>query len=141
MSKIIVNKEICSGAPTINGSRLTVYNIISGLLYSKNTDEYLSDFELSRTDLKNVVNYCSKLECKREEKIYNFCEGCILRSINDGRFKSHEYTEIELSEGSVISYSEKNDEYFLGTINQFDDEDFGKPGWLISEYLKRKFNF
>ncbi len=82
MKKIItVNPEICNGNPSIKGTRITVFDLITRI-----TDIGLgnilknSDF-ISFEDIKEAVLYCQKRICDTD---YSYCGGCTLRSIQDG---------------------------------------------------------
>lgn len=57
------DKGICSGAPRIEGKRITVYNIISDLFYNDDLVEYVRDFGLNVFEVKEAVDFCIAKKC------------------------------------------------------------------------------
>src|ERR1700743_2440309 len=125
-SKLIVcGDNISFGAPPLRGRRLTVYDIVTKL-YSENTiTEALEDYDLTLIEAKAAIEYCMKLHCQIDTSRIHYCNGCILRSIEEKwSFKKDDYIQIEdkltiTKEGSVI---------ILGSIENLEEESFGKPG-------------
>ena len=76
------------------------------------------------------------LKCKEDINLINFCDGCLLRTINDGwNFKIENYKEINGLDNSKITVSKKDKDIFIGSIQELEDSEFGKVTWLIAEEM------
>jgi len=141
MSSIVIDKNISSGSPTIKDRRLTVFNVVSKIYYESNLQIALEDYEISLETATNAVDYCSSLSCQEDKELIKFCSGCILRTLQDGwNFNKNDYTEILCNNFSDnISISKDGNQIFLGSIQQLEDNDFGKIGWLLAEEDKIKY--
>lgn len=126
------------GQPALIGRRLTVYNIVTKLYYEDTVKDVLNDYEISLQDAKDAVDYCMSLKCKQDEDLVNFCDGCILRTIQEGwNFKKEDYMEIE-SDGVKFVMSKDGKVFFAGTLSELEDSEFGKVTWLIAEEVNKK---
>jgi len=64
-SKITVDPEIRSGKPCINGTRITVYDILEYMASGMTNEEILSDFPtLKKEDLQTVLAFAASRERK-----------------------------------------------------------------------------
>lgn len=62
-SIITINPHIRSGKPTIRGSRITVYDVLSYLAAGMSTAEILDDFpELTTDDIHACLSYAADRE-------------------------------------------------------------------------------
>lgn len=60
--RISVNPEICSGKPTIKGTRIMVRNILSLLGAGYSAGQVLEEYpELTLEDIQAAVNYATEL--------------------------------------------------------------------------------
>jgi uncharacterized protein (DUF433 family) len=126
------------GQPALIGRRLTVYNIVTKLYYEDEVKDALNDYEISLRDAKDAVTYCMNLKCKEDKDLVNFCDGCILRTIQQGwNFKKEDYIEIE-NDGVKFVMSKDGKAFFAGTLSEFEDSEFGKVTWLIAEEVSKK---
>lgn len=125
------------GQPVIIGRRLTVFNVVSGANSSDNIIDFLQEFELSMDELKSAVTYCKKRECEVIKAASDkFCDGCILRSINEGWISvKNDFTEV-----GGISISKDGDTIFLGTLEELENSEFGVMGWMIAEEVEKKIS-
>jgi uncharacterized protein (DUF433 family) len=127
--------NICGGSPTLDGRRLTVYDIVTKIYYEETLEIALEDYEITLEEASAVTEYCLNLNCKNDLKRKQFCNGCILAAIDEGwTFDKSNYEQINdkltvLKAGGLI---------FLGTIQELEDEQFGRPGWLIAEEIYPK---
>ena len=127
------NPEINFGMPALKGRRLTVYDIITKIYYEESPLIALEDYSISLQDAKDAVDYCMNLKCKEDKELIQFCDGCILRTIDEGwTFSKQDYTETEVnSQRFIISKDGKT--VFLGSLKEFEDSEFGKVTWLLAE--------
>jgi len=68
------------GQPTLEGHRLTVSNIVTGL-NKEGLDPYTKDHEISEKDARVASEYCMNRECLKAAG--EFCEHCVLSDPND----------------------------------------------------------
>ena len=141
MKNIIFDENICSGAPTIRNRRLTVFNIVSKIFYEINLETALQDFEISIEIAKEAVSYCRNLDCQKDRNLIKFCSGCILRTLQEGwHFDKSNYDEIHYdSLQDSISIDINGQQIFIGSIQQLENSEFGKVGWLLASDLIEKY--
>jgi uncharacterized protein (DUF433 family) len=140
MKNIVINPAISSGSPTISGRRLTVYNVVTKVYFEESLKIAIEDYEITLDAVIDAVNYCSTLKCQEEPTIVKFCSGCILRTLQDEwNFKKEEYREVRDAElNSVFTISKDGNEIFIGTIEELENSEFGKVGWLLALEVQNK---
>ena len=130
------NLKINFGQPTLKGRRLTVYDIVTKIYYDKVMEETLSDYEISLRDAKDAIKYCMNLQCKKDRNLINYCDGCLLRTIQDGwDFKIEDYEELKDLNNCKIVISKEAKDIFIGSLQELEDSEFGKVTWLIAEEI------
>jgi len=141
MGYIEIKKEVSSGAPVVKGRRITVFNVVSKIFYENNLQDALDDYEITLDVAREVTEYCSGLKCQEDVNLVKFCSGCILRTLQDGwNFSKGDYNEIILNEQKqIITISKDGKNIFLGTLEELENTEFGKIGWLIAHEIKRKY--
>lgn len=141
MKNIVINKQISSGAPTIQGRRLTVYNVVTKIYYEDSLKTALEDSEISIDEAKDAVNYCSSLKCQEDPDLIKFCSGCILRTLQDEwNFNKEYYREFyDKGSDSKFTISKDGNQIFIGTIQELEDQSFGKAGWLLALEDKNRY--
>ena len=133
------NPDINFGMPALKGRRLTVFNIVTKVYYEESLERVFLDYEISLKDVKDALNYCSSLQCKNDKNRVHYCEGCVLRSIEEG-FSFDKENYIEIDEGDIrVVKSKENKIYFLGSLQEFEDNEFGMVTWLIAEEISKKY--
>lgn len=133
------NVEINFGQPALRGRRLTVYDIVTKIYYEDSIRMALSDYEISLTDAKDAVNYCMHLKCKQDKDLLHFCDGCLLRTLAEGwNFKKDDYLEVKINDKTIV-VSKDSEIYFFGTLQEYENSEFGKVTWLIAEEIHEKF--
>ena len=61
--RIVINPAIRSGKPCINGTRITVYDVLEYLAGGMSEEEILQDFPvLSKEDIKAVLSFAAARE-------------------------------------------------------------------------------
>lgn len=131
------DKNVSWNQPIILGSRLTVYNVITGI----NGDglEYIDEHELNLNVIKEALNYCSTLECQKD-KNGNFCDGCVLNSLKNGwKVNKNDFKEINKN-GQPLLIHTKTDSIFMGDMKEYEEQSFGRIGWKIAEDVKEQFS-
>ena len=141
MNSVLINEHISSGAPTIQGRRLTVMNVVSKIYYEESLEAALEDYEITLDQARDAIDYCSSLKCQEDPKLIKFCSGCILRTLQEKwEFDKGNYREFhyELS-NDIITVSKDGNELFLGTKQELEDNSFGEAGWLLADEDKKRY--
>lgn len=130
-------EDTCFGRPRIDGTRLQVYDIITDLLYAESLDEVTEERELSRDDLRKVVDYCRSMTCKQLIKPYEkYCSGCILSTQHEG-FDPESIRLKQLDED--IYQDENSGSIFLGTKEELEEELYGEVAWVLAEQMYERW--
>ena len=129
MRKIVSSVDILWGAPRVENTRISVYDIVSSLWHSREIQEYIDDFKISEIEIKNALFYCKKLICQKENVI-KFCDGCLLCTINSSN-KETEYKEI----GENLFTDKENNFFIAENLDEIENEEFGYAGWIRAEEL------
>lgn len=136
MKQIERNAKTGFSQPVIIGRRLTVFNVVSNAFYRDSLLNYLNEFELSLEEVKAAIAYCKNRECKiMESPQDHYCDGCILRSISEGWTSIKE----DFIESEGISMSKDGMTYFLGSVEELENEEFGVMGWLRAEEVEKRW--
>jgi len=126
------------GMPSIKGRRITVYNVLTTAWYANDVGEELNDFNLTLYDLADAVYYCKNLKCKVDEDRLHYCDGCILRTFEEGwDFNKEDYLEIEI-DGKPITFAKDGGLVSLGSLQELEDQELGEAGWLMAEEINKK---
>ena len=134
--KIIRDKNMVGGSPTIIGRRLTVFDVISGIFYSESISSWLNEFELDRESAEQAIRYCSKLECINKPT-FDFCEGCQLYSLVENKnFDEFRNTIIE-SKGHLII---DNNEIYIGCVEDYKNSKYGQKGWIQARIINKELD-
>ena len=133
------NPEINFGQPALEGRRLTVHNIVTKIYYENSLKDALDDYEITLQEAKDAVDYCMLLKCKEDIDLVQFCDGCILRTIQEGwTFNRNGHEEVQYGENKYV-LSKDGESIFLGTLKELEDKEFGKATWLIAEEVNKMF--
>jgi uncharacterized protein (DUF433 family) len=132
---VVKDSKICGGQPTIVGTRLTVFNVVWGIL-GDGLDSYATDHDLPGPKIKDALAYCKELLC--QDNVGGYCYGCIMSTIKGQVNKGDEDAfEVILQDNSKITIEGTN--IFLGDKNELDHARFGEVGWGIAEELYNKY--
>jgi len=132
------NPNINFGMPSLQGRRLTVYDIVTKLYYEQTLKLALEDYDISLKDAKDALHYCMNLKCKSDRNRVQYCDGCILRTFEEGwKLKREEFIEIK-KENNIIVASKDKTILFAGSFQELEDSEFGKVTWLIAEEINSK---
>jgi uncharacterized protein (DUF433 family) len=133
------NKERNFGQPTLIDRRLTVYDIVTKLFYEDEFKAALEDYQITLLEAKAAIKYCMNLSCQKDKNLIHYCDGCLLRTLEEGwNFKREDYVEIKNNDNSKITISNNGKEIFLGSIKELEDSEFGKVTWLIAKEIMAK---
>ncbi|MCC6582769.1 MAG: DUF433 domain-containing protein [Chitinophagales bacterium] len=83
---IVRDSEYCSGAPRVKGTRLTVCNVILGLINYDSIEAYANTYNINNDAVIEAINYCKDLGClidADKNRECNFCCNCSLRQFTD----------------------------------------------------------
>lgn len=115
------------GMPTLVGRRLTVWDIITQIFIEANLEIALETYQITIADARAAAEYCLELRCKSDPDRIQFCDGCILRTLDDRR-KINGDENMKIPPNVTIN---KNSEIiYLGWNDELEEEEFGLPGWL-----------
>lgn len=122
------------GQPVIIGRRLTVYTVVSMARNSAKIVDFLNDFELTANELASAVHYCKNRLCdKMTSSLDQYCDGCMLRSLSDGWSSiKDDYIEFD-----GISISKDGKSFFLGSLDELEESEFGIIGWLYAREVEK----
>lgn len=136
---IACNANILFGQPALVGRRLTVYDIVTKIYYEDNIKIAIEDYSIDLREAKEAASYCMNLKCKEDKELIHFCDGCLLRTIDEGwNFNKNDYIEIQsIDQKIVVAKDEKT--LFSGSIQEFEDSEFGKVTWLLAEEINKKY--
>lgn len=127
------SSEINFGMPSLSGRRLTVYDIVTKLSVEESVDEAISDYDISLDDIKDALQYCMTTRCKYDGSRKHYCDGCILRTLEEGNnFHPENFREI-LIEGRVFTVSLDGKIVFTGTLDEFQKSEIGQETWKLAE--------
>jgi uncharacterized protein (DUF433 family) len=127
------------GMPSLSGRRLTVFDIVTKLLYEDSLATTIEDYEILPADVLDALSYCTSLACQNDPGRINYCDGCLLRTFDEGHNSSPEnFTEFRTGQGGV---TRSNDglTLFLGSYQEFKNSQFGKVTWMIAGDLMQKY--
>lgn len=137
---ITCNKSINFGQPSLDGTRLTVYDIVVKIYYEDNVEIILEDADITMGEAQNSIEYCMNLKCQKDNNRSHYCYGCLLRTLEErNNFNRNDYTELEIGEGKKIVVSKDGYITFLGNMDELEEEEFGKVTWLLAGDLYKKF--
>lgn len=139
MNYIERNPAKCFSMPSLVGRRLTVFDIVT-LVDGDDLKSVLEDFQLTPDQAVSAINYCRTLSCQVDADQYQFCDGCILRSIADGdTFDSNDYYEEINEHGTLTTFSKDGISVYPGSIEAFEREALGIETWKIASGLLDKY--
>ena len=140
MKLIECNKEKLWGQPSLIERRLAVYDIVTKIAIEDTLEIALEDYQINIVEAEAAINYCRKRICQEDKDLVHFCHGCILRTLQEGwNFKKDDYVEVKNEDGSTITISKNKKIIFAGTIEELEDQEFGKLTWLIAEEIYNKY--
>lgn len=133
------NPEKCSGQPSLVGRRLTICDVVLGLLrYSPSSPEiYLETFELSKRQAVAAIDYCRTEQCEVDQPRVS-CWGC------SKRFSDNEETFDEFLEGIggepvklVDGMYSIGSSLFAGELDDLFNDWLGEDCWKLVESLQQ----
>ena len=123
------------GMPTLKGRRLTVYDVVTKIYYEETVGDALLDYEISLSEAKAAIDYCKNLCCQKDKDRIHFCDGCILRTMEEKwNFNREDYIETN----DQLTFSRNGQFIYLGKIEELEEDAFGKPGWVIATKVYEK---
>jgi len=150
---ITSSKDIRSGELRLNGRRLTVFDVVSGVFFENSLNDYISDKGVTFDEIKECLSFCSQKECLKI-KDATLCSKCEFGQLQNGETfecytKNYNKIIIHGKLGSKVIYSKTgNQDLDLNpdTFNYFGDEkDFwielnGYKGWEMAKEVILKNN-
>jgi uncharacterized protein (DUF433 family) len=128
---IVCTEGTLFGSPRINGRRLAVGDVVSFIKNYGTLEQVTKDYELSVSQIKQALQYCSNLQCKTD-KPKVFCHNCSLRRQQEGSLDISNLEEIKDDETSFVK---DDNSIFLGSMNELLEDWNGKDWWTIATDL------
>jgi len=128
---IVCTEDTLFGSPRINGRRLAVSDVVSFIKNYGTLEQVTKDYELSVSQIKQALQYCSDLQCKTD-KPKVFCHNCSLRRQQEGSLDISNLEEIKDNETSFVK---GDNSIFLGSMNELLEDWNGNDWWTIATDL------
>jgi uncharacterized protein (DUF433 family) len=137
---IVCTEGTLGGSPRISGRRLAVGDVVSFVKNYGTLQEIKDDFELSQSQIRQALQYCSNLQCKEEKPIL-FCHNCSLRREQEGPLDISGLKEITSDNAIIV---EGDNSVYFGSMNELLSDWDGCDWWVIATDLlidlRDKFN-
>jgi uncharacterized protein (DUF433 family) len=131
---IVCTRDICGGAPRLDGLRITVSDVVDTLSREPDLDSYLSAFpQVTKEQVVQAVNYCRLRICEKD-KPEHYCHGCTLRTAQDGISFEEFRKTISCSEDEAVTL-EPGSNVFLGSEEELYEKWKGIDGWKWADDL------
>ena len=131
-------KEICAGAPTLGNRRITIMNMLQNVVYSNSLVDVLNEYNISKSDFFNALEYCSNLKCTINltniEHNYEYCADCVLD-------KRDEYNDMDIYINTNDDVIYKKHIVYSGTVREYLEDFKPKRGWNIAKNLLHHFKY
>ena len=128
---VVCTENILSGSPRVDGRRLAVGDIVSSVESYGTLEEVISDYELTRSQISQALQYCSAMQCLAD-KPKVFCHNCSLRKQQEGSLDTSNLEEIK--DGDSVYVRGENFISFGSMADLLDDWN-GKDRWTIATDL------
>jgi uncharacterized protein (DUF433 family) len=135
MKKILVNSKILNGNPYIDGMRCTVFDIITECGFDGIDAVLLSNPELTKSDIVEILQYCNKRQCDVDNA---HCGGCVLRTKQDNIYTIDDFinrfSEIRFTNSDEIIHGSGLGVMIMpGKSSDLESLWQGQKGWEIAE--------
>lgn len=104
MKSIVRNTQICRGAPTFEGTRLTVFNVVTRIA-QEGCEITCPDLDISIAEAAVCLRYCADLLCVSDGTRLPFCQGCRLETIPNPQIFARAEEFVATGDPSVIGLS------------------------------------
>ena len=129
--EIVCTEDTLSGSPRIIGRRLAVGDVISFLKGYGTLEEVIKDYELTISQIRQALQYCSTLQCKKDNPKV-FCHNCSLRRQQEGSLDISNLEEVRDDEGTFVK---GDNSIFLGSMSELLQDWNGENWWTIATDL------
>ncbi|MGB0524870.1 MAG: hypothetical protein ACPGJS_17990 [Flammeovirgaceae bacterium] len=137
---IISTEDTLSGAPRLDGRRLDVAHLITGITEfdNGNMQSYQDDFEVTTNQIRHAIMYCMDEICELKE-VPVACNGCSKKFEKDiktwGEFVQEMggIEQIQTEDDSIIKLGESS--ILMGDLEDFKAEFEGRNIWEIAKRL------
>lgn len=135
---VVCTEGICAGAPCLEGTRLTVFNVVRRVS-QEGIESFREDYpRLDRSSIVNALNYCRTRQCERDRPAH-YCDGCTLRRVHDGE----SFDDFLRACGYVQTLDDHEADprkpglLFLGSLDELKRNWEGEDGWTVAEQVYR----
>jgi len=130
-SEIVCTEDTLQGSPRLRGRRLAVGDVVSSLKGYGTLADVMKDYELSISQIRQVLQYCSNLQCK-SDKPKVFCHNCSLRRQQEGSLDISNLEEVKGDDGTFVK---GDNSIFLGSMDELLQDWSGQDWWTIAKDL------
>lgn len=127
---IVATPGTVSGAPRVDGTRLTVEHVVRTVHFEGKT-ACSEGYDLSLEEIDAAIKYCARKFCLLEP-YENFCHTCTLCTENEPPIDYSLYQEVEMD---GFLFVRGPNELFMGSMQEFKDEHMGKDWWEVAATL------
>ncbi len=137
LEPIVIDAGICNGCPRLNGTALTVYEVVAGC-DEIGRDAFLREYpDVTPEALEAALAWCRERRC---DAAGAHCDGCSLRAADDGLHSVadfvRQYREIRFLDSDEVIASQGEGIITLpGTTADMEDHWRGENGWEIARRL------
>ncbi len=98
---IVCTEGTLGGSPRIDGRRLAVGDVVSFIKNYETLSEVMEDYELTPSEIKQALQYCSNLQCRQDEPTV-FCHNCSLRREQEGKLDTSDLEEVTINDSTFV---------------------------------------
>ncbi len=145
VSKILVDEEIFDGSPALEGTRITVFEIVAGC-DEVGVNVYLEQTpEVDSQSFQQAIEFCQQRACKSQG---TFCPGCSLRQQQEG-IKSaadfvNQYDTVEFTDSDEVllgAGTQGGTVMMPGTPEELNKHWRNEDGWRIATLLAKRYGW
>ncbi len=128
---IVCTDGTLGGSPRISGRRLAVGDVVSFIKSYGTLREVMDDYELTLSQIRQALQYCSNLQCKQDKPTV-FCHNCSLRREQEGPLDISNFQEMTSGDTKFV---QSDNSIFLGSMDELLDDWQGQDWWIIATDL------
>lgn len=129
---IVCTDGVLSGAPRIEGRRLSVGDIVC-FVYYDGLSYTTKNYEIDAETIQQAIRYCAHQQCIKDAPS-KYCHNCSLRAPQEPALDLSLYQEVT---DNGITFVKGPNEMFMGTLEEFKQEELGTEWWKKASDLKQ----
>jgi uncharacterized protein (DUF433 family) len=129
--EIVCTEHTLGGSPRIDGRRLAAGDVVSFVKSYGTLEEIIADYELTLSQIRQALLYCSTLQCKNDNPIV-FCHNCSLRRQQEGPLDISNLEEVKVDDSILVK---GGNSIFFGSMDELLEGWNGQDWWKIATDL------